>query len=316
MPASIERIRAHSLFVLGVQKAGTTSLHTLLAQHPSIAAANPKEPNHYIKIAATGPMILATGPAEMAALPYFHDDDYRRAFSVENDHTQFYLDSSTGYLPYDEALDTIAQRCTSPRVIVVLRDPVSRAYSAYNWARKMGWEPLDTFEAALEAEDARRAAGYWFSYWYRHHSLYAARIKAVTSRFPFSKFILFDDLKSRPGEICQDIFAWLGLPPVEVTKTQANRSGLDRGFMRQQLRKAIGTRRSEQGKLAGMIRAALPARLLSGAKRQITDRLDAELVPPAPLAADLKASLACGFEEEIGATETMLGRDLSAWRQP
>lgn len=313
---SIETIRARSLFILGVQKAGTTSLHDLLGQHPEIAAAEPKEPNHYVKRAAKGPMILASGPVAMAELPYYTDADYAGVFQGGGADPRYYLDSSTGYFPYDEALDAIATECADPRVIVVLREPVSRAYSAYNWARKVGWEPLASFEEALAAEPERRAQGFWFSYRYADHGRYADRIAAVRARFPDARIVLFDDLKRDPAATCADLFAWLDLPPLRVTQVSANPSGIDSGMVRRTLRGLVTRRRNDQGGLIRLLRAVLPARLIKQVKRRITGRLDAQLVAPDALDPAIRARLAASFADDIAATEKLIGRDLNAWKKP
>jgi hypothetical protein len=310
---SIDRIRSRSLFILGVQKAGTTSLHDLLGQHPDIAAAEPKEPNHYIKRAVDWPMVLASGPVAMPTLPYFTDGDYAAIFENGGPQASYYLDSSTGYFPYNEALDAIAQTCIEPRVIVVLREPVSRAYSAFNWARKVGWEPLDRFEDALAAEPGRREQGYWFSYHYANHSRYAGRVAAVQERFPHRRFVLFDDLKSDPQRVCRELFDWLGLPAAPIEVVQSNRSGIDRGTLRRRLRALVTQRRDQQGTVAGLVRKILPVGLLRWVKRRITSRLDAEVVAPDRLSPDLRARLAASFADDIAATEKLIGRDLSAW---
>lgn len=311
---TIDRIRANSLFILGVQKAGTTSLHDLLAQHPAIAAANPKEPNHYIKIASQRPMVLASGATEMEALPYFKAEDYAATFGEPDAAARYFLDSSTGYFPYDEALDAIGSHCTEPRIIVVLREPVSRAYSAYNWARKVGWEPLPSFEEALAEEDRRHAQGYWFSYWYRRHGEYAARIRAVTERFAKVRFVLFEDLATDPQSVCSELFAWLDLPHHSIAKVSANKSGSDTTAMRRALRRFATLRREDQGALLQSLRKIVPPALLARIKRSLVRSLDASAAPPPPLAPETRAQLAVQFRTDIAEVEHLIGRDLSAWR--
>lgn len=310
---TIERIRANSLFILGVQKAGTTSLHDLLAQHPAIAAANPKEPNHYVKVARAEPMVLASGATAMAALPYFAADDYAAIFGVPSEDTRYFLDSSTGYLPYDEALDAIASQCREPRVIVALRDPVSRAYSAYNWARKMGWEPLTRFEDALAAEERRYAEGYWFSYWYRRHGEYAERIRAVRQRFADVRFVLAEDLAADPQATCSALFDWLGLPDHPVAAVSANKSGSDTTSLRRALRRFATVRREDQGAILKGIRKLVPTALLRRTKRSLVRSLDAKSAPPPALDRDTRESLAAHYRADLAEVETLIGRDLSRW---
>lgn len=311
----IERIRASSLFILGVQKAGTTSLHDLLAQHPAIAAASPKEPNYYIKIASQRPMVLASGATDMGSLPYFEAEDYAATFGEPGEDARYFLDSSTGYFPYDEALDAIASHCTEPRMIVVLREPVSRAYSAYNWARKVGWEPLASFEEALAEEDLRHAEGYWFSYWYRRHSEYAVRIRAVTERFAKVRFVMFEDLATTPQSVCTEIFTWLDLPDHSIARVSANKSGSDTTAMRRALRRFATHRREDQGAMLQSIRNVVPPALLARIKRSLVRSLDASAAPPPPLAPETHAQLTAQFRTDVAEVEEIIGRDLSAWRR-
>jgi len=311
---TIDRIRANSLFILGVQKAGTTSLHELLAQHPAIAAANPKEPNHYIKIASSSPMILASGTTDMTELPFYKADDYAALFGEADEMTRYFLDSSTGYFPYDEALDAISTLCSEPRVIVVLREPVARAYSAYNWARKVGWEPLDSFEEALAQEDARRAEGYWFSYWYQRHSEYAERLAAVTARFRHVHIVDFDDLRHDNQAVCSEIFSWLNLPDQPVVALKSNQSGMDRSRLVKRLRRLATMQRNDQGRIIGLIRQFVPNGWLSQIKRRMVRTLDERTVAPEPLDPELRQALTAQFAPDVAKLETMLDRPFGHWQ--
>lgn len=311
----IDRIRSKSLFILGVQKAGTTSLHDLLAQHPAIAAASPKEPNHYIKIASQGPMVLASGAIEMDALPYFEAEDYAATFGEPDEDARYFLDSSTGYFPYDEALDAIASHCTEPRIIVVLREPVSRAYSAYNWARKVGWEPLASFEEALAKEDLRISEGYWFSYWYRRHSEYADRIAAVKARFRHVHIVDFDDLRRDSQAVCDEIFSWLDLPERSVEALKSNQSGLDASPLRRILRHLATRRRSDQGTICGLIRRLVPRSWLTLVKRRLIRNLDEKTVAPPALDPELRKAMGAQFAPDIRDLEALLGRSFAHWKQ-
>ncbi|WP_424930553.1 sulfotransferase family protein [Amaricoccus tamworthensis] len=144
-----------SVFVLGAQKCGTTTVADLLAAQPEIFVPSVKE-------------------------TYFFCDEELWARGVDWYRSEFYRPSATGearifcdatpfYLASAEAIDRLAGNSgADARFIVTLRDPVKRAYSAYWHQKRLGNEPL-SFEDALDAEPGRvRAARAENGRWWRH----------------------------------------------------------------------------------------------------------------------------------------------------
>jgi hypothetical protein len=103
------------------------------------------------------------------------------------------------------------------KFIVILRNPADRAYSLYNWMRRRGFEYLDTFEAALEAEESRYIANnfkencpqYFYNYLYFRSSLYGEQLQRYFSLFSQNQFhiLKYEDFIVDPinhlGDICQ-----------------------------------------------------------------------------------------------------------------
>lgn len=121
-----------SLMVLGVQKGGTTALFKYLCQHPQIVPSKKKE------------------------LYFFnYDQDYARG--IESYHRNFELatparadkitiDVTPGYFAAGEtAAERIHRYDPSVRMVVLLRDPVKRAYSAWQMYRKRYQKDPDWF---------------------------------------------------------------------------------------------------------------------------------------------------------------------------
>ncbi|GAB2522848.1 sulfotransferase domain-containing protein [Nocardiopsis aegyptia] len=141
------RARALPDFLIcGAQRAGTTSLFKALAQHPA-----------------------ATGPTLRKGVHFF-DTGYRDDLDRYRAHfpTRTRLrarggrprvrvfESSPYYLFHPLAAERIARDLPWVRVVVILRDPVERAYSAHAHESARGFED-QPFEKALELEPQRLA---------------------------------------------------------------------------------------------------------------------------------------------------------------
>ena len=128
-----------SVFVVGAQKAGTTSLHALLSEHPGMRAPLVKEV-HYFDLAADRPArwYEAHFPAESAS-----DDGRALAF-----------DTTPYYLFHPQVAARIARYDRDARIVALLRDPVQRAWSHYWHEWRRGFEKLEPM-AALSQEPTR-----------------------------------------------------------------------------------------------------------------------------------------------------------------
>ena len=82
-------------------------------------------------------------------------ETYRRLFVPAPAHA-LRGEASVSYLYYPVAPESIRRELPDTKLICLLRNPVDRAFSAYNFLRTRDFEPLDSFEAALAAEPDRR----------------------------------------------------------------------------------------------------------------------------------------------------------------
>jgi Sulfotransferase domain len=136
--------------VVGAKRGGTTSLYNYLLDHPAVQPLFPGRQrikgvhyfdSHYDRgprwYRSHFPVMLGGRPA---ARPW-----QRPAVAGE---------ASPYYLFHPLAAERLARDCPGVRIIVLLRDPVERAYSHYKERVRHGAEPL-TFEQALDAEPDR-----------------------------------------------------------------------------------------------------------------------------------------------------------------
>ena len=104
--------------IIGAQKSGTTSLHHLLAQHPDIIGSSPKE-LHYFNTQIYWGGALA---------------NYRSSFKGK---AKRYFESTPAYLYHPETAENIRRYYPRIKLIVLLREPGARAYSAWNHYREL-----------------------------------------------------------------------------------------------------------------------------------------------------------------------------------
>jgi hypothetical protein len=107
-----------SLFVVGAQKAGTSALHDYLIKHPSVTGGTIKELNYF-------------NHSEKYAqgTKWYHDQFKAPLFYKPK---KIYIDSTPQYLSTANVAQKIYDYNPKVKIVILLREPVSRAYSAWN----------------------------------------------------------------------------------------------------------------------------------------------------------------------------------------
>jgi hypothetical protein len=195
--------------IIGAMKSGTSSLHYYLTQQPQVIAPLRKEV-HYFD--------LNFGRGEAW---------YRANFGREGQ-DGVNLDSSPYYLFHPLVPQRAQALVPDAKLIVLLRDPVRRAYSHYWHERDKGRESL-SFEDAIAAEPdridraherlargeiERSAAHQYFSYLAR--SRYAEQLERWLRFYPREQLLVlrFEDLAREPLLLANESLAHVGLPPL------------------------------------------------------------------------------------------------------
>ena len=135
-----------SLFIPGVAKAGTTSMAFYLDQHPDISLCRPKEPHYFSN--------LSPGSRFSAFIPSVTSEQEYLSLFGSSPKGSILCDASTSYFWDLHAPERIRQTCPRPRFVILLRDPVERAFSHYLNNVREGIEQRD-FEQCIEYEHER-----------------------------------------------------------------------------------------------------------------------------------------------------------------
>ena len=188
--------------IAGAQRCGTTSLFRLLAGHPNVHPPRVTKGIHYFDTADR----FRRGPKFYAAhFPLMRATRGQQAITGE---------ASPYYLYHPLAGSRISAELPDAKVIVLLRDPVERAYSAFKQETGRGFETL-SFEAALDAEPERLAGEHeriiadpgYQSFSHQHHAyvgrgLYATQLERLFSAVGRNNVMVLDS----------EIFLSPGLP--------------------------------------------------------------------------------------------------------
>ncbi|HZR83433.1 MAG TPA: sulfotransferase [Candidatus Binatia bacterium] len=285
--------------VIGAARCGTTSLYAHLREHPQIFMSPEKETDYFSlgdlppdEVPAAASPYRARNRAEYEAL--FRGAGGARAVG----------EASPTYLFYPRSAARMRELVPDARVICILRDPIERAYSHFGLARKMGFEVIPDFEAALAAEDERWLRDRSMRFTYARASFYSGGLREFWVRFPRERIlvILFHEFAADPAGTMRKLYGFLGVddrfePDVGV---RHNRSLVPRTSV---VREAF----SRPRRFRRLLQRNLPPRLVT----RIGDLI---MRPPPGLAPSIRERLLPRFDDDVRRLEALLERDLSAWR--
>ena len=154
-----------SFLLAGAARSGTTAVMEALRRHPDVFVTDPKEP-HFLALGEGRPDFRGPGDDETVnRLAVTDADAYRALFRAGAGCRARGEGSVTTLYRAADSVRRMREFAPAAHVFVILRDPVHRAFSAHQYLRARGFEPLEEFEAALDAEP-RRIADRWQHLWH------------------------------------------------------------------------------------------------------------------------------------------------------
>jgi hypothetical protein len=201
--------------IIGAMKSGTSSLHYYLTQHPQVIPPLRKEVHYF-------------------DLNYGRGESWYRANFGRAGQHGVNIDSSPYYLFHPQVPRRAHALVPHARLVVLLRDPVRRAYSHYWHERDKGREPL-SFEDATAAESdrvsrdherlangeiERSEAHQHFSYLARGR--YAEQLERWLRVYPRERLLVlrFENLAQEPLPVVNGSLRFVGLSPLAAAKLE------------------------------------------------------------------------------------------------
>jgi hypothetical protein len=243
--------------IAGSQKCGTTSLAATLRQHRQVHVPRPKEVHFFDQHFARG------------------TEWYAEQFSPREHHRQV-GEATPSYLDHPLATRRLARTLPDARIVVVLRNPVDRAYSHYWHKRRLGDEPLETFEEAVAAEPGRRQAARrasWLRHAYVGRGHYIDRIEEYVASHGRDRVhvVLLDDLVAAPRPTIRALLRFLDVNPKPArTMTFGRRNSYRAGEAKDAERAAYPPMSPETRALLSEQYAASNARLAAFLDRDLS----------------------------------------------
>jgi hypothetical protein len=205
----MQQSRLPDFLGLGVQKGGTTTLHTLLAAHPQLMLPESKELHFF-------------------SLHYGRGEDwYRQQFAAATPNQR--CGEITPYYIFHPLVPERIQRCCpKARLIVLLRDPVERALSQFFHSQRLGLETLPLEKALAAESDRLKDADEALRRGVRHkshqehsyvaRSRYDLQLQRYELLFPRDKLWIgrSEDLFERPEWVWRELLQWLELDVIPL----------------------------------------------------------------------------------------------------
>lgn len=206
-----------NLFIVGAPRCGTTTLHDVLGQHPDIFMSRVKEP-HFLS-SYDFPAI------EREVLGVINDSsEYLRLFEAGQDR-MLRGESSSYYLSDPHAATNIRSVAPGAKVIVILRDPIERAFSHYLIYERRAKQRSSFLETITEQIENPRSISPIYNL--VELGRYASHLKRYFSVLPRSqvKVLLFEEFFSDSRQLSQTL-GFLGVPMKQGRQlaTQARRN--------------------------------------------------------------------------------------------
>ncbi|NES20105.1 MAG: sulfotransferase [Symploca sp. SIO3E6] len=292
-------MRLPTFLIIGVQKAGTTSIYEYLRQHPQVYMSPVKETNFLEKDWSKIP----PNPRKKKKIDTF--EKYCQLFQNVTDEIAIGEASPNYLFHYQSSAELIQHYLPQAKMIAILRNPSERAHSDYLMHIREGIN-----EGISLAEQIKLRANSSFTI---RKGFYYTPIKHYYETFGREKIkvYLYEDLCNNPVALMQDMYQFIGVddnfcpdtakkyqvaqvPKVKLVNTILRKQNLPRTIV------------------ASVLRYLLPLTLRQSIRSRLI-KLNSTNKTQAPLSPEDRQQLVALYREDILQLQDLIHRDLSSW---
>lgn len=209
-----------NFFIIGAAKCGTTSLYNYLIQHPHVIRTHKKELYFFDRYYSYG--------------LNFYRSNFPIIFHKKNFKKLSIGEATPTYIHHPLAALRLKKYFPKAKIIILLRNPVERAYSHYQMELKLGYENL-SFEKALE-EEQKRIEGedekmeknpFYYSYKrqvfsYVTNGIYVNQLERWLEIFPKDQLLILstEEFKKNTLKIFSHVLEFLNLSKITLDFNQ------------------------------------------------------------------------------------------------
>lgn len=275
-------------FIVGAPKAGTSSLHFYLNQHPQVCMSSIKEPNFF--------------SAKEVENLYYNSDivsstkDYNSLFESD---LKIKGESSVSYLYYPQVARRIYEYNNDAKIIIMLRNPTFRLFSHYLMDKRLGFCSV----SLQEIYDNRGTYPLFFQQFFSLGN-YSEQIKKYQEFFDKSQILilLYDDLKLDTKSVVERVFSFLDVEKKEVDLQVKNQMLVPTNGLLSVIYKFRFIRK--------FLRFLFPSQLIKSIKKTFFNSKNIDKLSPSEL-----KMISNYYEDEISNLEQLINTDLSSWKK-
>ncbi|MEM7284699.1 MAG: sulfotransferase [Pseudomonadota bacterium] len=289
-----------NFLIVGAAKSGTTSLHAYLNHHPDVFLPETKEPSFFV-----APEVAHRIPTWIES-----EADYDALFASAGS-AAARGEASVLYLYFwRQAIPRVLKKLGSQtKIIVILRNPIDRAMSAYFDCQRFDANETLNFEEALAMEDSRVSDSTLNPMlYYKRMGLYADMVSGFQSSFDHVKVTLFEHLVRDPQSVLTELLQFLNvsvdlLPQSDQQRMNSGGRHWGNQFLGSLVKRAVtpGVRRALSGLAPGLY-----ARL----KGLAVDKL---MTKAPSMSAETRSELAQYYSSDVHRLSQLVQLDLGCW---
>ena len=286
------------VYLIGAAKAGTSTLANLLDQHPRVVVSRPKETHFFTLNWDRGLDWYASKfPDSTDSLCIDASTTYAMAPLTGNESN--WLD----YHKYVGVPERVFSLSPDAKFIYVLRNPISRTYSAY-WADIRGGNEKKDFRTTIRENP-----------FYLDVSDYHGQLSVWLERFPLERFsfVLFEDMTKAPERFARECLGFLGVKePAELHLNEPLNTGYQGTWMGRGLNRVVNSSLRNRPRVWDAL-----VTLQSSAPESARKRLDKVRRGSKPIPAmkqEDREFLSDHFREKNRALERLIGIPLDGWQ--
>jgi hypothetical protein len=291
-----------NFIIAGVARCGTTSLFHYLEQHPEIGMSKIKEPKYFSSLDLELPQ-NGIGDKTVFSKVIVNEDSYDDLFSGLEKFKSVGEASSDCFYYHKAVIPRIKEKLGDVKMILCLRNPTERAFSAYNNLIRDSREYLN-FRDGLNAEENRISENWDWMWYYKNGGLYSEAVKHFQNEFSAVKIVFFEDLELKPKRVLTHLCEFLDVNPnVSIDySTRYSHSGKPKS-------KLVSLFTSRKNPLTFYLREFS----LKFIPRKYLENIASSIFKKDSLDVEIEEELKSFFSKDIKELEVLTKRDLSSW---
>ncbi len=225
VPTNNNQVPLVNFVIAGTQKGGTSALDAYLRTHQDITMASFNEDT-------------SLADAIRKEVHFFNDpDNFNGKVDYAIYHSRFDVGKNTvvgeatpSYMYWHVVPERIRQYNAQMKFIILLRNPIERAYSHWNMEKTRGWDSSASFRDALKKEMdlyKRGLAEQHFVYSFIDRGFYTEQLKRIWRLFPKEQTLVLksDDLKHNVNTSLHQVADFLGISSFPILESKEVHSG-------------------------------------------------------------------------------------------